>query len=560
MGYDAVLARLEERDLVVRTWGTNISARCPSHADTVASLSLGEGDNGTALLYCHAMCPTTDVVEALDLSMSDLWQGKTEGSVVADTYEYYDESDEPLYRVLRLNPKGFFQERWEDDEWKPGMREVRRVLYHLPELVRADPDEPVYVTEGEKDADNLSRGAGVFTTTLLGGAGKWKDEYAPYFSDRDVVIIQDNDEAGEKHAALLTEKLRGVARSIRTLRPAVGKDVTDHLLAGLGVADLVQPGLSDVFEPWDPDEYDPGEEEWLWKPYLPRAGRVLVYGESGSLKSLWAAWIGARVAEAGGKVAYFSLEMNKRQYAKRWRQLKHIRFEKENYQTFGAFMFGQNLETAIKNFEGYDLLIIDSWSQAQGGMGANDNDAISAMDASYFQPLIQATGATVLIIDNTGKDGRDNEGRKVKSDEARGASRKKDIQETAWWLSRPDEENNFRTRIKCRKMRLDVAMPAPVTVETPHDRIEFYLVQSGLRTETPMWEGMRVEENAPTQPVSSTDDAPPVEGSSSVPTDVPATTTLAEDLAALDAMREAGLISAKTARLRKGELRVVHGS
>jgi hypothetical protein len=493
-GYEAVLAALEERGLVVSTWGANISARCPAHDDRMASLSLGNGDDGRALLYCHAGCLTKEVVDALDLSMSDLWTGTKEGSVVAATYVYDDESNDPLYRVIRYAPKGFSQERYEDGEFKPGMRDVRRVLYHLPQLVRLDPEATVYITEGEKDADNLAAWAGGFATTLLGGAGKWDDSYAGYFRDRDVCIIADQDASGvgQEYARLLAVRLADVARSVRIARAATGKDLTDHLLAGLSLDDLLDADGMEVFEQWDPDEYEVEDEEWLWKPYIPRAGRVLVYGASGSLKSLWAAWLGAHIAAEGGRVAYFSLEMQKRQYAQRWKQLKHIGFEKGSYQTFGKFMFGMNLETAIKNFQGYDLLIIDSWSQAQGDMGGNDNDAVSMMDSQFFQPLIAATGATVLVIDNTGKDGKDRDGEKVANDEARGASRKKDIQETAWWLHRPTVGNNFRTKIECRKMRMNEPEPQPVIVETPQDRIEFYVVKSGYRTEEPLWPTMAI--------------------------------------------------------------------
>lgn len=492
MAYQEVLAAVEKLDLLAPSWGDTKAARCPAHDDNRASLSLSEGSDGRALVYCHAGCDIHDVVSALGITMDDLFRAGDRGdAAIVATYEYLDESNEPLYRVLRLSPKGFFQERWEDGEWKPTMRDVRKVLYHLPQLVRLDPDQTVYIVEGEKDADNLRDRLGVFATCLLGGAGKWLDDYLGYFEDRPVVVITDNDDPGTKHGDLLVEKLRGVARSVELRRPATGKDVTDHLLAGLGLDDLLEDGIA-TFEPWDPDTYEPEDEEWLWKPYVPRAGRILVYGASGSLKSLWAAWIGAHVAAEGGKVAYFSLEMPRRQYAQRFKQLKHIGFEKGSYQTFGAFMFGMNLETAIKSFQGYDLLIVDSWSQAQGEMGSNDNDAVSMMDAQFFQPLIAATGATVLVIDNTGKDGKDRDGEKVKNDEARGASRKKDIQEVAWWLHRPDAGNNFRTRIENRKMRLNEPAPAPITVETPQDRIEFYLVERGLRTDLPLWDGSRV--------------------------------------------------------------------
>src|SRR5579862_834376 len=48
-------------------------SRCPTHDDRFASLSLGQGKDGRALVTCHAGCQTRDVVAALGLKMSDLF-------------------------------------------------------------------------------------------------------------------------------------------------------------------------------------------------------------------------------------------------------------------------------------------------------------------------------------------------------------------------------------------------------------------------------------------------------------------------------------------------------
>jgi len=56
------------------------SARCPAHDDRTASLTFREGDDGRALVHCHAGCPIEAIVTALDLPMSALFpQGKSEG-------------------------------------------------------------------------------------------------------------------------------------------------------------------------------------------------------------------------------------------------------------------------------------------------------------------------------------------------------------------------------------------------------------------------------------------------------------------------------------------------
>src|SRR5512132_2184377 len=49
------------------------TARCPAHDDTNASLSVGVGADGRALVYCHRGCETTAIVDALGLSWPDLF-------------------------------------------------------------------------------------------------------------------------------------------------------------------------------------------------------------------------------------------------------------------------------------------------------------------------------------------------------------------------------------------------------------------------------------------------------------------------------------------------------
>src|SRR6202044_304078 len=106
--------------------------------------------------------------------------------------------------------------------------------YHLPELLAADPAKSVFIAEGEKDVDNL-RNHRVVATTNAGGAGKWKPSYNEFFRDRHVVILQDNDDAGQQHAEAVADSLRGTAASVRVLLlpelPPKG-DVSDWLSDG----------------------------------------------------------------------------------------------------------------------------------------------------------------------------------------------------------------------------------------------------------------------------------------------------------------------------------------
>ena len=66
---ERVLGRLENVAEVSGGW----TARCPAHDDVMNSLSVGEGRDGRALLFCHAGCSLDEVVAALGIRVRDLF-------------------------------------------------------------------------------------------------------------------------------------------------------------------------------------------------------------------------------------------------------------------------------------------------------------------------------------------------------------------------------------------------------------------------------------------------------------------------------------------------------
>lgn len=164
----------------------------------------------------------------------------TKSPMVAE-YPYCNESGQMHYVVERREPKDFRQKRPDGKGgWIWNLNGVQRVLYRLPELMAADPGEVVYIAEGEKDVDNLRR-LGLVATCNSGGAGKWRDEYSEKLRGRHVVVLQDNDPDGKKHAQQVADSLAGRVASLRIVgfpdQPPKG-DVTDWLGAGHTVDDL----------------------------------------------------------------------------------------------------------------------------------------------------------------------------------------------------------------------------------------------------------------------------------------------------------------------------------
>jgi hypothetical protein len=132
-----------------------------------------------------------------------------------------------LYSSFSLFITGLLRSYW-------NLEGVRRVLFRLQELLKADPKARVYIVEGEKDVKRLVK-LGLVATTNSGGAGKWQPEYNRFLKGRRVVILPDNDEPGRSHAEEVARNLAGVAKSVKIVHlphlPDKG-DVSDWLQAG----------------------------------------------------------------------------------------------------------------------------------------------------------------------------------------------------------------------------------------------------------------------------------------------------------------------------------------
>jgi len=156
-------------------------------------------------------------------------QSKKSGTLAA-TYNYVDEHGELRYQVMRFDNPKTFRQRSSDGSWS--IKGIKPLPYRLPEFNKRN--DTILIVEGEKDADSLWN-LGLVATCNSGGAGKFPDEIVQYFRNRLVVILPDNDEAGQDHALLVAFKLRNVATSIRIVNlpdlPIKG-DVSDWLKAG----------------------------------------------------------------------------------------------------------------------------------------------------------------------------------------------------------------------------------------------------------------------------------------------------------------------------------------
>ena len=116
------------------------------------------------------------------------------------------------------------------------LKGVPRALppYRLPELLAADPDQLVFLVEGEKDADRL-RALGLMASTTAMGAGSARQSDLKPLKGRNVVLLEDNDIEGHQYVTDVAALLPGIAASVRlTALPGLPEhgDVSDWLDAG----------------------------------------------------------------------------------------------------------------------------------------------------------------------------------------------------------------------------------------------------------------------------------------------------------------------------------------
>jgi hypothetical protein len=99
----------------------------------------------------------------------------------------------------------------------------------LPELLAADSTAPVYIVEGEKDADRLASLGFVVTTSAGGSKGKWTPEMVEPLASRTVYIVPDNDDPGQGYAQRAAQQLHGVAAKVAIVElPGLGPRTADH--------------------------------------------------------------------------------------------------------------------------------------------------------------------------------------------------------------------------------------------------------------------------------------------------------------------------------------------
>lgn len=258
---DRVLQALDTAGCRYRGGHDQYNAQCPAHEDRNPSLSIRHNGTDRVLLNCQTGCDTGQIVAALGLTMRDLFDHDPDNSDqplklqrhITATYDYTDAEGVVLFQKVRYFPKDFRVRRpTRDGNWEPSIGDAERVLYRLPDVLAAVAEgRPIFLTEGEKDADRVVDLGAVGTCNFDGAAkegqrSKWRPAYGDTLRGARVTVIADNDPAGHAHARAVVADLRGKAASVRVVRGLVdskGADLSDHLGAGHDLDDLIEIDL-----------------------------------------------------------------------------------------------------------------------------------------------------------------------------------------------------------------------------------------------------------------------------------------------------------------------------
>lgn len=297
-----VLSALRDYGHKPRRSGGGWYCRCPAHDDRTPSLSIAAGDDGRALVNCHAGCTVDAVCSAIGLRPADLFEPaptrrngtaprtrrvtastktrtvapasdcvdgdgaksaprrtfSTAGEAVdalerqhgprAAWWPYHNAAGEPAALIVRWNaPHGKdirpVSRTPDGTRWRIGAMPTPRPLYRLPELLAAPAGARVWVCEGERAADAARAVGLVATTSAHGSKSAGQSDWSP-LAGRDVVVLPDHDDPGERYADDVARlAMAAGAKSVRVARLA---ELWAEMPKGGDMADFVEHRGGDV--------------------------------------------------------------------------------------------------------------------------------------------------------------------------------------------------------------------------------------------------------------------------------------------------------------------------
>ncbi len=216
----------------IRRSGSGWMARCPAHDDRQASLSITAGDDGRALVYCHAGCSIEAVTEAAGLTSADLFEPRAAVRPSATTsrrrevstdapptlYVIRDTTGGPVAIHVRQDTSDGKRITWRLPDGTAGLNgtpSAELPLFGSESLPSWDATRPVLIVEGEKAAVPLREAGFRALGTVTGASSAPSVAVLQSLRGHHVILWPDADKAGREHMRKIAERLAGVAASVR---------------------------------------------------------------------------------------------------------------------------------------------------------------------------------------------------------------------------------------------------------------------------------------------------------------------------------------------------------
>lgn len=277
------------------------------HRRRIYKLARKESGNRASSSVSHQRLFNTldDAIHALE---------RNTGAGCSHRWRYENGDGTTAYEVCRFEtPKGktFRPVTKETGGWRIGsMKQGTRPLYRLPQLLQAEPEETVFVVEGEKCADALTD-LGLVATTSAHGARSAPGTIWTPLAGKDVVLLPDNDGPGGEYARTVRQALAALTppANLRVITlPGIdaigeGADVYDWLQGrepGNAREELLHLAAEAPVEPLSQDlmlvvsaadwllEPEPPPPDYLLDGVFERQDKVLIVGPTKSRKSFLA--------------------------------------------------------------------------------------------------------------------------------------------------------------------------------------------------------------------------------------------------------------------------------
>ncbi len=454
--------------------GSGYAVCCPAHDDSNPSLSVSEGQDGKILLKCFGGCSIEAICSSLGVQISDLFFSEYDPRVSKRTvYSYQDENRQELYRKIRLVPgfngqaKSFYCERTDENGViTKNLKGCRKVLYRLPEVLKGISEKtPIFLVEGEKDADRLTSHNLIATTSTE--SLKWNDEFTQILTNADIVLLYDMDKTGLERRDLLCASLCGKVKRLRVVdlpdhqyQEAHGADISDWL----GMGHTISQFLDVVFK--TPDYSTPVDKkklcvigigkfitmelpkhELILSPILLTQSLAMIYAKRGIGKTHIALEIAYAVATGGSflkwkapkprKVLYIDGEMPGFAIQERLQRIvnsRELKVPSDDYfhlitpDLQGGLMPDLSTKEGKTMLEEFtldrDFIVIDNLSCLF--RTGDENEAESWNPAQNWLLDLRRRGKSVLLIHHAGKNGSQ-----------RGTSKKEDMLDVVINLKNP---------------------------------------------------------------------------------------------------------------------------